>query len=234
MDRLLPILLLVFVFSSISAADAPQVEWIDLIDAQAQNFEDPYADLTSDQVADLGVVIRARAMLQDATLADEERARARARMDSAEAALARAGIDVDWLLAQRWVVAERREKAATSVNADVDGTTVSLIGFAIPAPPDPDGTPIAYLVPERGMCSHMPPPSPNQMIRARLNGQWTPSMPNEPVRLTGRLSYAPSERELHMVDGPVQIKASFSMEVAEVKTVEELRGEKAAPGVAPH
>ena len=89
MDRLLPILLLVCIFSSISGADAPQVEWIDLIDAQAQNFEDPYADLTSDQVAELGVIIRARATLPDATLVDEERARARARRPPAGTSRAR-------------------------------------------------------------------------------------------------------------------------------------------------
>jgi hypothetical protein len=234
MDRLLASAFLLCLCSSVSMAEAPRIGWHDLVDAQAQSFEDPYADLTSDQVAELGTVVGTRAMLQDAALADEERTRAQARLSSAEAALAGDGIDVDWLLGQRWVVAERREKAATSVNADVDGKTVSLSGFAIPAPPDPDGTPTAYLVPERGMCSHMPPPNPNQMIRVRLNGQWIPSAPNEPVRLSGRLRHSPSQRELQMVDGPVQMKSSFSMDVTDVQTAKDLRGETAAPGGARH
>ena len=213
---------------------ASKIDWSDLIDGDAQTYEDPYRDLTPEQFSTLQTVVMTQRELGAPSLTAEKRGELEATLKDAEASLTADGIDIDWLTSQRWVVAERREKAATSVNPDVDGKTVSLSGFAIPAPPDPDGTPVAYLVPEGGMCSHTPPPNPNQMIRVRLNGQWTPRMRNEPVRLTGRLSHSPSQHELHMVDGPVQMKASFSMDVTDVQTLEELRGKKAVPEVAGH
>ena len=98
--------ILIFVCTSIAAADSPSIEWNDLIDARAQSFEDPYADLTENQVAELGIVVRTRALLEGAGLAVDELTQAEARLSSAEAALEQDGIDVDWLLGQRWVVAD--------------------------------------------------------------------------------------------------------------------------------
>jgi len=139
------------------------------------------------------------------------------------------GIDADWLIAQRWVVAERREQAAAAGNPIVDGQVVALSGYAIPAPPDVDGTPIAYLVPERGMCSHTPPPNANQMIRVRLTDQWQPSFAHEPVRLTGRITLSPTHEVFQIVDGPVEMNATFVMVAESAQTLADTSAQPARP-----
>ncbi len=200
------------------ASEPSRIEWPSLVDEAAQSYEDPYRDLSYDQLDDLRSVVRLRARLEGGEVAEDTRPRLETRLAEAEAALEASGIDIAWLLDQRWVVAERRETAANAGNPEVDGRVVALAGFAIPAPPDDDGTPMAYLVPERGMCSHTPPPPPNQMVRLRLTGDWTPTMMHEPVLVSGQLAIAPSSREMVVVDGPVQMNATFAMQVDSVET----------------
>jgi len=195
--------------------------WSDLIDPSAQSYEDPYRDLSYDQIDTLRTVVRLRARLESGEVAAEARPRIETRLAEAEGALVQDGIDADWLISQRWIVAERREAAASAGNPELDGSVVALAGFAIPAPPDEDGTPIAYLVPERGMCSHTPPPPPNQMVRLRLTGDWVPEKMHEPVLVTGQFAIAPSSREMVVVDGFVEMKATFTMMVTETVTAAE-------------
>jgi hypothetical protein len=216
--RILAIITSIVLLSGSASADS-QLGWADLIDPAAQNYEDPYLSLESDDLDNLRTVATESARLEAGGLSEENRAAIAQKLEDARSDLAAVGIDADWLISQRWVVAERREKAATFVNPEIDGAQVSLGGFAIPAPPAADGTPIVYLVPERGMCSHMPPPNPNQMIRARLSGDWSPSMMHEPVRLSGTLIVDESEYAFHIVDGVVAMKSSLVMYVSEVETM---------------
>ena len=202
---------------------AELIAWDDLIDQEAQTYEDPFLDLDYDQLDDLRAFAVEKARLENADLSAEQKAMSTAKLEQAQAQLEQSGIDAEALLEQRWVVADRRKKAATAVNSQIDGETVSIGGFAIPAPPAEDGTRIVYLVPERGMCSHVPPPNPNQMIRARLSGDWSPSMLHEPVRLTGQLLAQETQHSFRIVDGDVPMQSSFVMEVAEVETFKDLQ-----------
>jgi hypothetical protein len=68
------------------------------------------------------------------------------------------------------------------------------------------------------------------MVRARISGGWTPAHNHEPVRLTGRLTISPSEYVIQVVDGPVEMKTSFAMDVTRVRTLGDFR--KAARGEA--
>ena len=207
------------------------VEWSDLVDRSAQVFEDPYAALSGAQMQTLISVVRLRADLAGDQLAQDERAEVRARLRESEDALEKDGIDIDWLISQRWIVAERRERAAWAGNGALDGETVTLSGFIIPAPRDEDGAPSAYLVPERGMCSHTPPPAPNQMVRLRLNEGWAPSALYEPIVVQGALSLVPSRRDVVVVDGPVPMHAAFALDVQKVETAGQVRA-PAAPNNA--
>lgn len=207
----------VFLLGVTSAnAERGVLDWSDLIDEAAQQYEDPYRDLTPEQLGALVDFARLQAALKETTQA-EELEKLELRLSEAEAAFSDDGIDAEWLIAQRWIVAERRQNAAWAGEPDLDGQTVTLGGYAIPAPADENGIPTVYLVPERGMCSHMPPPPPNQMVQVRLTGDWRPQMIYEPVRLTGRLSVRPSEREVVVVDGPVRMQATFTMDATEVE-----------------
>ncbi len=139
-------------------------------------------------------------------------------LDILKAGLAERGIDADWLISQRWDVADRRKLAATAGNPKLDGADVSIAGFAIPAPPDEDGTPMAYLVEQRGMCSHTPPPMPNQLILVRLVGGWQPNAMHEPVRLIGRLHIDPGKQTLRIVDGDVSMVTTWRLDANRVET----------------
>ncbi|MEM1361653.1 MAG: DUF3299 domain-containing protein [Pseudomonadota bacterium] len=188
------------------------IGWTDLIDESVQSFDDPYAALTPEQLMDLVTIARLRVRLQAEDIAPEPRDRIEIRLKSVEAGLANVGIDVDWLISQRWIVADRRKTAATTGNPRVDGVTVTMTGFAIPAPLDVDGHAVAYLVPERGMCSHMPPPNPNQMVRIRYPADTRPLLMHEPVRVTGRIDISPTEHAIHVVDGLVPMHATFALQ----------------------
>ncbi len=196
------------------------VGWAELPDPAVQTFEDPYRDLSPEQFDDVLFVVRLRSRLQQEVGSDDERLKWQDLLTDTEAALATDGIDIDWLLDQREIVTERRKKAGTAGNPRYDGQTVTLAGFAIPAPSEPDGEAIAYLVPERGMCSHMPPPPPNQMIRVRLNDDWAPSYFHEPVRLTGVLTIDPSEQSMMVVDGLMPMRATFRLDTDSVEILE--------------
>lgn len=228
MLRLLTISVVALLGHFATPAAAGQIAWEDLIDQSAQDFSDPFSELTYDQIDDLRTVVRLRERLNGGEVSVEARPKIEARLAKAEDALASDDIDVDWLLVQRWIVADAREKAATAGNPNVDGKTVVVAGFAIPAPPDQDGAQVAYLVPERGMCSHTPPPNPNQMIRVRITEDWQPRMMHEPVRLTGRISISPSEQTIQVVDGMVPMRATFLLEANKVETLVARQADAAA------
>jgi hypothetical protein len=223
MQQIFLAVLALSVWAGAVSAGQSSIGWSDLVVDRTQTFEDPFAELPYQQLDHLRAIVRAKERLKDDGLSDEDRARFEGRLAKAEAAMAQAGVDVDWLLSQRWAVAERREAAATAGNPALDGKIVTLAGFAVPAPPDPDGTAVAYLVPEPGACSHMPPPNPNEIVRARFNDGWTPSAIHEPIRLTGRLTLSPSAHVIQLVDGPVEMKTSFAMDVTRVQTLGDFR-----------
>lgn len=202
--------------ATVAHAERGVLDWADLIDEAAQSYEDPYRDLSAEQLTALIEVATMQSQLAE-TSDDDQRSELDQRLSDAKTALSEDGIDADWLISQRWVVAERRRNAAWAGDADVDGQIVTLGGYVIPAPADQDGVATVYLVPERGMCSHVPPPPPNQMVRVRLNSDWRPQTIYEPVRLTGQMAVVPTEREVVVVDGPVRMQAAFTMEATNVE-----------------
>ena len=204
---------LVFTYSPASAGEMQVLDWLQLIDQSVQDYDDPYRELAPEQLVSVVTVARLRERAETGESIDQER------LSRETASLEADGIDVDALIAQRWTVAQRRERAATSGNRAVDGREVMLSGFAIPAPVDDDGRATAYLVPERGMCSHMPPPSPNQLVQLRLPDNWRPQAIYEPVSVSGRLSIEPTTRMVPVVDGLVPMRATFTMDVSGVEAV---------------
>ena len=209
--------------ATLAFAEPLPVVWEDLIDRSAQEYEDPYAALGTENIARLVKIAQLRSAIEGVAETDPRRAEAGAALEVLTGELAEQGLDADYLISQRWVVAERRAKAVTSGNAQLDGQEITITGFAIPAPAEDDGATVVYLVPERGMSIHMPPPDANQMIRARLPGGWTPTAIHEPVRLTGRLSISPSAHQFRVVDVLLEMNATFGMEVARVETLAEMR-----------
>ncbi len=220
-------LVLLGLTGSAYAAPGTPLDWAALPDPAVQSYDDPFRDLTPEQFDDLLFAVRLRGRLQQDVGSAEERQKWQELLTETEEALAADQIDIDWLLSQREVVISRRDRAATSGNPSLDGQTVTLMGFALPAPPDDDGQSVVYLVPQPGMCSHLPPPAPNQMIRVKLRDGWTPAYVHEPVRLTGQLVIDPSDYEMNVVDGLMPMRATFRMDAEIVETLESRSGETA-------
>jgi len=199
-------------------AEPAPLGWSNLIDQSVQSFEDPFRDLTYKQIDALRRIVQLSAELEGSTADEVTQSKLRLDIEKTKSDLSEMGVDADWLISQRWAVAERRELASTAGNPELDGKQVTIGGFVIPAPRAEDGSAIAYLVPEPGMCSHVPPPPPNQMVRLRMDGEWGPMNIYTPIIVSGRLEIDPSERQMVVVDGSVNMKASFTMDVTDVRT----------------
>ena len=204
--------LALLVFALPVRAAPVEVEWDALADKSAQNFHDPFADLTSEQLFHLSNVLRLRRQLNEGGQVSKDiRPRLQSRLHASFIALRMQGLDPDWLLFQGESVARRRAEAGAAGNPALSGKRVVLTGFTIPAPADKDGTPMAYLVPERGMCSHIPPPPPNQMVRMRLPRSGMGIGLYTPVSVEGRLELSQGSEEILLLDGMVEMVSSWRM-----------------------
>ena len=122
-----------------------------------------------------------------------------------------ANIDVDYFLSKHAEITELRRRAATAPNEALAGRRLSLAGFAVPGQPTEDGDATFYLVPERGMCSHTPPPHPNQMVRIIVDPEDAPQYLHQPVRISGPLETERRVVEQFVLDGPVVMDTAYSM-----------------------
>lgn len=199
-----------------SRAEMTSLSWSQLVDQTAQNFEDPFKELSVSTLADISAVVRLRNGLKNEVLSSDERDQLEARLKVKEQSLARDGVDIDHLLSQRWTVAEKRKKAAWATNSDLNDLEVVIRGYFL-AGRGIDGQGLtAYLVPEAGMCSHKPPPPPNQLLRLELPPNT--KIPNglyAPVQLTGKLHLSPKDQSVHVVDGIVSMRSAWVVKVSE-------------------
>jgi hypothetical protein len=202
------------------AAETAPVEWSQLADASAQEFEDPYRDLAPEQMSDLMSLVRLREELVTDALATEERRQLEARAAKLEAALQAAGIDVEWLLSQRWVVADRRRHAAVAINAALDGQSVEIAGFLILAPPTDSGEQTAYLLPDRGLCNHLPPPPPNQLVRLVIQDVPETGGSCVPAVVRGTLRAEESRHEVIVIDHELPMWSVWTLEIDDIRVVD--------------
>lgn len=198
-------------------AEVAQINWADLIDQGVQSYEDPFRDLSYEQIDGLRQVVKLQSELEG----ENPPADAAETLAEVKKSLSDEGVDADWLISQRWVIADRRKLAREAGNPAKDGAIIKLGGFVIPAPAAEDGTPMGYLVPERGMCSHVPPPPPNQMVRLRLTNGWNATKMHEPIVVTGQIQIQQTKERMMVVDGVVSMNATFSMDVSDVQTFDQ-------------
>lgn len=232
--RILFVLLLSFYLLPSDGFAAPvRVTWVELVDDAAQNFEDPFRELSASTLANVSSVVRLREQLQGKSLdVDADlRTSLQARLRLKENSLIEQGIDFDQLLSKRWSVAKKRKAAAWATNPLLEGHDVSIRGYFLLGRDIANDRLAAYLVPAAGMCSHMPPPSPNQLLRLHMpddavlpNGLYTP------VEILGELDISQSNLNAHVVDGVVSMKSAWVLRVREMKSLlqlQEIQREKA-------
>lgn len=204
-------------------ASATQIgaDWSQLIDQNARSFKDPFKALTVSQLSDVATVVRLRQRLSREDLVEDEKTQVLARLELKETSLAKAEIDFDWLISQRWIVADKRKKAAWSVNGQLDGQTISIKGYFLMAGSMTQKKLLTYLVPEIGMCAHVPPPAPNNLVRLALPEEMKlPEKLFTPVEIVGTIRSAPESIIARVVDGPAKMASAWELSVDSMNVFE--------------
>ena len=161
-----------------ASAKPEAIEFSDLVDPLAIVFDDPYRDMGFQLLNELKLLIEVDEKLSENNFTDEEHTRLTNRRKAAKDMLEINGYDIDMLLGQRWDVAKKRQKALIATNPVLDGSEVELSGYLIPAAPAADGSFFGYLVPQVGMCSHLPPPPPSHWLDL---SHWNSRSPQYPL-----------------------------------------------------
>jgi nickel/cobalt exporter len=188
-----------------------ELAWDDLLPKTEEAIDDPFADLSEDQLLDLGMVARIRFLLEsekisvDGTDAKEEK--------ELVAKLAEQGIDVDELLSQRERVRNARQKRAERVDEGIDGKSIRLPGYMLPLKRVDGSVTEFLLVPWVGACIHTPPPPPNQMVHVSIPVGTENKGRFAAIWIEGRITLKPSVYELFLVDGKRDIKVAYTMEL---------------------
>ena len=212
MRRLASFFVAAMLVATQASAKPEAIEFSDLVDPLAVVFDDPYKDMGFRLLNELKLVVELDEKLAQKDLAEDERARLTARRSAAKDMLEINGQDVDALLSQRWDVARKRQTARMATNPVLNGAEVTLSGYLIPAPRDADGSGFGYLVPQVGMCSHLPPPPPNQLVRVRLRAGQQVEFLYTPVRVSGKLHVEPSDETIFVLDGKVRMLSGWTLE----------------------
>ena len=212
-----PFLGLLFLSHSAQAQPPRSVDWSKLPDPATQQFEDPYRDLSRPQFESLMSLAQLQIILSGEK-DESERADLETHAREISKDLQAQGLDPQWILAQRDVVAERRQRAATSTNPDVDGEFVEIAGYLLVAKDVEDGVTVAFLLPGRGVCMHLPPPVPNQLIRLDIDEFPEPLAPCISASVRGRLLADENDATVPIFEDTAFLWSSWRLEVAEAST----------------
>ena len=203
-----------------ATAEPEAIEFPDLADPFAFAFEDPYEAMGVDMLNELKVLVQLDQKLSGSDLDEQTRPRLEARRTAAQEKLEANGHNVDVLLEQRWDVARKRQTARMATNPIFDGVEVSISGYIIPGPQAADGSGFGYLVPQVGMCSHLPPPPPNQLVRVRLRADQQVGSLYTPVRVSGLLRAEPGDETIFILDGEARMLSGWTLEADTVNRPE--------------
>ena len=189
--------------------EVKSITWEDLLPKEEEPIDDPFAELSQDQLLDLGMVAKIRFLLEnDKIIADGPDA---AEEKNLVAKLTGAGIDADWILSQRERVAEMRRKRAEKVDTGVDGKLVRIPGYILPLQRDESGVTEFLLVPWVGACIHTPPPPPNQMVHVSIPEGTEDRGRFAAIWLDGTIELKPGSYDLFLVDGTRSVNVAYTL-----------------------
>ena len=98
------------------------------------------------------------------------------------------------------VFLQKVEKAGLLINDEVLGKKIQIDGFMVPLEFDyAEGLTVEefVLVPDAGMCIHVPPPPPNQMIFVKLKKPEKVRFMYQPILIEGVLKKTPPVKEVY-------------------------------------
>jgi len=116
---------------------------------------------------------------------------------------------------------------------NLQGKRIELRGYVLPVDREGDLVYEFLLLPLTGICSHVRPPPPNQIIHViperpyRLNGIY------EPVSISGTLKPELETTQLFILDGVTAIESGYSVGRAQVAPTESVPDAVQQPAVTP-
>lgn len=206
----------VVIMSSQAMAESQAITFSELRDPAVLIYEDPFQDMGLQMLEELRTVVRLEARFEQGDIPEDAQERLMTSLEDARKRLQDNGHDIDALLTQRWTVAENRKRATTATNPELENSYVRMNGFLIPAGSNDAGFPIAYLVPEIGMCSHKPAPPPNQLVRVQLKELSPVNTPYVMVQVSGTLRVQPSDETIFISDGETRMHSMWQLNAKDV------------------
>lgn len=197
-------------------AETLELNWGDLV--PPQEFDDPFTELTDEQLYDLGTILRTREFVasQAGDLNDEMLARA----EELEQKLDAQGVDVNGLLAMREEITEKRRAQSQAVVGELDGQSIRMPGYVLPLEFEGQKVTEFFLVPYVGACMHAPTPPPNQMVHVMSGDGIEIQGMYDPVWVAGQMSTTGRTSEAMFSDGGLEISAGYSMEATDIEPYE--------------
>ena len=195
-----------------------EIDWDNLLPYMAP-LDNPFTSLTTDQLIDLETFVGITKLQRHGSILEVNETlkvgvELRHKMENQE-------LDVDELvdayLHQEGELARRNQMT----NAELDGQTVRIPGYALPLEHKDTGVKELLLVPYVGACIHVPPPPANQIIYVSLKDPHTLKSIYEPVWITGRLSIKATSQSLFFVDGSTGVDTAYTLDGVKVEPYEE-------------
>lgn len=110
--------------------------------------------------------------------------------------------------------------AGEKLSMNLEGKAVEISGYALPSDREGDLVYQFLLIPWTGLCSHIPPPPPNQAILINLKTPYKLSETYETVSVTGTLKPELETTQLFILDGVSIIETGYRIAGAEVAPAE--------------
>ena len=120
-----------------------------------------------------------------------------------------------------------------SLSWNLQDKAISLTGYAFPVDRDGDMVYEFMLLPLTGMCSHVPPPAPNQVVLVTPAKPFKMREAYEPVSVTGKLQPGLEKTQLFILDGVTVIESGYSVGKAEVARADDVPDAVTAPQATP-
>jgi hypothetical protein len=187
------------------AADPQEISW-HMLAPPAAVIENPFENLTDDQMNALRQILRFEALAEQSYEVSFT-----TQAQALREQLAKDGLDVDGLFAARLAIMKKREAAASGVNEDILDKSVRMPGYVLPLEFKDRKVVEFLLVPTVGACIHTPPPPPNQIVHVsypegiEVNGLFTP------VWITGTMMAQSSVQKVGYSDGQTDVSVSYTM-----------------------
>ena len=204
----------VLTFTAVASAEddrSIEIQWKTLAPAEGDQYRDPFAKLTREQLQRLGFVVRIQRLIADEKISAEGDAATEAAEISRR--LKKQGVDIPWLIAQHERVRDLREQQARAVTKAVakklNGESVTLTGYVIPLKVSEGRVTEFFLVPTIAACSHASAPPSNQVVFVSSSKGIDLNDRRTAVTVSGKVDAKQTARTIWRADGPKRITGAY-------------------------